>query len=307
MSCKNLFRLVDLGGASFWTRWYHSQHMTSPIHCLGIFKRWRIFLKAQAVVCCCATLVLAACASAPMTKQQDVSSSARQATPENLLTDPNPLIQALPGPRDSHENQTVTSPPVAGTAEKTAHIAQARKMMAQANVQGALAHLDAYDAKWGVDSSSQLCRADALRQFKQLAQAETLYQNLASQSENAQAWYGLGKISIAKGDLQNAASRFEKSVQIESNNVEFQTDLGLVYLLSGKKMPAYEALTQAAQLANDDPKILTNLALWGLVYEDFALSGDIADRMKWSETTRNKLMVQANTIKKRIQGKLETP
>lgn len=264
-------------------------------------------MKAQTVVCCLATLVLVACASEPVPKQQDNLSSVRQATPENLLTDPNPLIEAKPGPRDSHENQIVTPQPTAGTTEKTAHIAQARKMMAQANVQGALAHLDNYDAKWGLDSSSQLCRADALRQSKQLAQAETLYQSLATQSQNAQAWYGLGKISIAKGDLHNAASRFEKSVQIESNNVEFQTDLGLVYLLSGKKMPAYEALTQAAQLAQDDPKILTNLALWGLVYEDFALSGDIADRMQWSETTRNRLMVQANNIKKRIQGKGETP
>jgi hypothetical protein len=52
---------------------------------------------------------------------------------------------------------------------------------------------------------------------------------------------------------------------------------------------------------------MANLALWGLVYDDFNMAMDIADRLQWSDSTRNQVMSQANSIKKRIGAKGNQP
>lgn len=60
---------------------------------------------------------------------------------------------------------------------------------------------------------------------------------------------------------------------------------------------------KANQLASGDAKIMANLALWGLVFDDFNMAMDIADRLQWSDNTRNQVMSQANSIKRRLDAK----
>jgi len=190
--------------------------------------------------------------------------------------------------------------------EKNLHLKLVQTMVEQDNAYAALAHLDSYDQKWGADRPSKQLRADALRKTSQLDQAELVYKSLLGGQEpakNGSAWYGLGKVSIERGDLKSATTRLEKSIQVDPLNINAYSDLGLVYLLEGQKEPAYNTLMKANQLASGDVKIMANLALWGLVYDDFNMAIDIADRLQWSDNTRNQVMSQANSIKRRFDAK----
>jgi len=190
--------------------------------------------------------------------------------------------------------------------EKNLHLKLVQTMVEQDNAYAALAHLDAYDQKWGSDRPSKQLRADALRKTSQLDQAELVYKSLLGGKEQVKsgpAWYGLGKVSIERGDLKGAVTRLEKSIQVDPLNINAYSDLGLVYLLEGQKEPAYNTLMKANQLASGDVKVMANLALWGLVYDAFNMAMDIADRLQWSDNTRNQVMSQANSIKRRFDAK----
>lgn len=190
--------------------------------------------------------------------------------------------------------------------EKNLHLKLVQTMIEQDNAYAALAHLDAYDQKWGADRPSKQLRADSLRKTSQLDQAELVYKSLLGgqeQGKSGPVWYGLGKVAIERGDLRSAATRLEKAVQVDPLNINAYSDLGLVYLLEGQKEPAYNTLMKANQLASGDSKVMANLALWGLVFDDFNMAMDIADRLQWSDNTRNQVMSQANSIKRRFDAK----
>lgn len=190
--------------------------------------------------------------------------------------------------------------------EMSLHLSSTKALLEQGNGHAALANLDAYDKKWSPDRQSKQLRADALRKLGQLDQAEAIYQSLLSsndQQENGAILYSLGKLAIERGDLKTALGHFEKSIQIDPLGLDVYTDLGLAYLLDGQKEPAYNTLLKANELANGDLKTMTNLALWGLVFDDFTMAMEIADRLKWTDNTRKKLLLQANSIKRRLNIK----
>ena len=256
-------------------------------------------------------LVLAACA----TPQRAPNAPAPAPEPANTPSAPNisatsptqdALIEAERKELDREDEQTRKA---RAEREKNLHLKLVQTMIEQDNAYAALAHLDAYDQKWGSDRQSKQLRADSLRKTSQLDQAELVYKSLLSgqgQQKSGPVWYGLGKVAIERGDLKTAATRLEKSIQADPLNINAYSDLGLVYLLEGQKEPAYNTLMKANQLASGDSKIMANLALWGLVFDDFNMAMDIADRLQWSDNTRNQVMSQANSIKRRFDAKGNT-
>lgn len=259
------------------------------------------------------TLMISACAvpqqggqaQAPVRESEPVQAPAPNITATSPTQDA--LIQAE---RQELEREDEQSRKARAEREKNLHLKLVQSMIEQDNSYAALAHLDAYDQKWGSDRQSKQLRADSLRKTSQLDQAELVYKSLLSgqdQVKSGPIWYGLGKVAIERGDLRSAATRLEKSVQVDPLNIKAYSDLGLVYLLEGQKEPAYNTLMKANQLTNGDTNIMANLALWGLVYDDFNIAMDIADRLQWSDSTRNQVMSQANSIKKRIGAKGNQP
>jgi Flp pilus assembly protein TadD len=259
------------------------------------------------------TLMISACAvpqqggqaQAPVRETEPVQAPAPNITATSPTQDA--LIQAE---RQELEREDEQSRKARAEREKNLHLKLVQSMIEQDNSYAALAHLDAYDQKWGSDRQSKQLRADSLRKTSQLDQAELVYKSLLSgqdQVKSGPVWYGLGKVAIERGDLRSAATRLEKSVQVDPLNIKAYSDLGLVYLLEGQKEPAYNTLMKANQLTNGDTNIMANLALWGLVYDDFNMAMDIADRLQWSDSTRNQVMSQANSIKKRIGAKGNQP
>ncbi|MEW6204778.1 MAG: hypothetical protein AB1516_05590 [Pseudomonadota bacterium] len=256
-------------------------------------------------------LMLVACATpqqAPNGQTPPVDPATTPGVPNISATSPtqDALIEAERKELDREDEETKKA---RAEREKNLHLKLVQTMIEQDNAYAALAHLDAYDQKWGPDRQSKQLRADSLRKTSQLDQAELVYKSLLSgqgQQKNGPIWYGLGKVAIERGDLKSAAVRLEKSVQADPLNINAYSDLGLVYLLEGQKEPAYNTLMKANQLASGDSKIMANLALWGLVFDDFNMAMDIADRLQWSDNTRNQVMSQANSIKRRFDAKGNT-
>jgi len=254
-----------------------------------------------------APLLLSACA-APQTAPTAQPQPAPVVAPGPVGISPSQeaLIQAE---RTEQAREDEQSRKARAEREKSLHLKLVQTMLEQDNAFAALAHLDAYAQKWGADRNSQQLRADSLRKTGQLDQAEALYKTLLgaqNQSQNGAIWYGLGKVAIERGDLKTAGTRLEKAVQVDPLSINAYADLGLSYLLEGQKEPAYTTLMKANQLASGNPQVMANLALWGLVYEDFNMAMDIADRLQWSDNTRNQVMSQANSIKRRFDAKGES-
>ncbi len=259
--------------------------------------------------------VLAGCASKPARPQQAQQQTSQQTSPSPLVVtqpqqaaiDPSAASRANSDaetgslnedPKPLQENADTVRQ--REKREREIHLSLVNKMISQKNEYAALAHLDSYERRWGASFESKRLRADCLRRTRQLDEAESLYKSILGQQSNARIWYGLGKVSIEKNDMKTAASRLEKAVQVDPLMIEAYSDLGLIYLLEGKQTTSYDTLMKASQLSSNDQGTLANLALWGLVYQDFDMAKSIADRLKWSDKTRTQVLNQANVIRKRI-------
>lgn len=259
-------------------------------------------MKVHAFALTCIALVVSACATHVAEKQiRSVEATLPAESNSTQTPSPKALIATVDDVEKQNRDERLL--PDKSEQEKNAQLKIIEKTLGQNNAAAALVQLDAYDQKWGVSAESTRLRADYLLKTNQLDQAETLYLKLIGKIDSGPIWYGLGKVSIERGDLQAASIRLEKAVQVDPQYIEAYTDLGLVYLLQGEKIPAHDTLMKASELSNSNTNALANLALWALVYDNYTMAMDIADRLKWSESTRKKLMAQATTIQKRIQSK----
>lgn len=183
--------------------------------------------------------------------------------------------------------------------EKAVHLSLVDRMIEQRNHYAALAHLDAYDGKWGADTQSQRLRADALRKTNQLNEAETIYKQLLGKVEGGRIWYGLGRVSIDRGDLVGARAHLEKAIEKDPLLIDAYSDLGLTYMLLNQQESSYNSLMRAVQLSKNEPKSVANLALWAIVNERYEMANDLARQLQWSDTTRSNMVAQANRIREK--------
>ena len=95
-------------------------------------------------------------------------------------------------------------------------------------------------------------------------QARQLNPNLAS------AHAGLGQVAFLRGDIDAAEGHFRVALRADENDVQALTGLGKVAQMRGDPQRALQLLTQAAELAPDDPLIQT-------AYAQAMLDQDILD------------------------------
>jgi Flp pilus assembly protein TadD len=153
-----------------------------------------------------------------------------------------------------------------------------RQMQEQGMYFASLAHIDAYEQKNGSTPEVQRLRADALRETRQGAAAETAYRKLLSSSEAGAAWHGLGLLAAQNGDYKGAAASLREAVKVEPTNPVMLSDLGYAMLRSGDIAAARVPLAQAAELAPDNRKMIGNLALLLLVSGDAEKARAVMDK-----------------------------
>src|SRR5262245_24799290 len=81
------------------------------------------------------------------------------------------------------------------------------------------------------------------QQVGNLDHAEELYRNvLAVAPENAQAWHLWGAVAFQKNDIYAAADRMRRAIELDPNDSQFHSNLGLVLTTAGNFAEGEKAL-----------------------------------------------------------------
>lgn len=129
-----------------------------------------------------------------------------------------------------------------------------------------LAHLDALEQRWGVSDTSRLLRADALRQIGQFQHSERLYRALQATGQAARAAHGLGLLAAAQGQYPAAVVQLETARKLAPTDAMLLNDLGYALLHTTQAREARLPLMQAAQLQPAQRRILSNMAVYLLLF-----------------------------------------
>lgn len=167
--------------------------------------------------------------------------------------------------RQSEEKAEITNP---GT-----YLSLIRRMQERGLYYASLAHIDAYQQRFGRGPEVVLLHADALRETDQLAAADADYRAVIGTTAasgagtqgallNASAWRGLGLAAGRQGKFADAARWLQVAAQSNPTDASTASDLGYALMRAGEVEQARVPLMQAAQLDAGNPKIAGNLAIW---------------------------------------------
>ena len=129
-----------------------------------------------------------------------------------------------------------------------------------------LAHLDALEQRWGASDTSRLLRADALRQIGQFQSSERLYRDLQTSSQAARAAHGMGLLAATQGQYRDAVVQLEAARKLAPTDALLLNDLGYALLHTAQARDARLPLMQAVQLQPAQRRILSNVAVYLLLF-----------------------------------------
>ncbi|MEZ0605386.1 tetratricopeptide repeat protein [Paraburkholderia sp. IW21] len=160
------------------------------------------------------------------------------------------------------------------------------QMQSQELYFASLAHIDAYEKQYGTTPDTILLRADALRMTDQPAAAASAYAQLLQTPLAARGYRGLGLIAGAAGDFANAAQQLQQAAQRAPTDAVTLSDLGYARLRDGDVNGARVPLMKAAELDQNNPKIVSNVALYLLAHGDQAQAMAVMSQQKLTPDVR---------------------
>jgi Flp pilus assembly protein TadD len=163
-----------------------------------------------------------------------------------------------------------------------------------------LAHISAFEKKYGATPDIELLRADALRETGQLADSDSAYRALLNTKLASLGYHGLGLLAARNADFATAVPALSQAVALDPTNVSFLNDLGFALLSDGQLNAARVPVAQAAELAPDNLKVISNLALYLLLSTDQARADDVMDKAKLPPASRVAVRRLAIEIRGRI-------
>lgn len=156
--------------------------------------------------------------------------------------------------------------PSAGELRDSAHtksfyLSVIGQLIGNGQAYAAMAHLDAFDGKFGASALSQKLRGDAWLAVGDLTKAEQSYDAITGAALSGFRLNGLGRVAAATGDWPRSADYFADAVAAAPANPEFLNNLGSSLIHTGRFEEAEFALRKARQLAPADDRIASNLLL----------------------------------------------
>src|SRR5690606_31933656 len=123
------------------------------------------------------------------------------------------------------------------------------KMQTEGLYFASLAHIDAYEQRFGMTDELALRRADAQRATGQDALADAGYRKLLASPVAAQAWHGLGLLAGGNGRFAEAITALREAAQRDPTNALMSSDLGYALMRSGAVEAARVPVLRAGELA----------------------------------------------------------
>lgn len=191
--------------------------------------------------------------------------------------------------------QVVNQDPVADN--RGMYLSMIQEMQTKGLYFASLAHVDAFEQKFGKAPDVQLLRAHALREAGQAGQSEAVYRSLLDTKVGAAALQGLGLIAGARGDFPAAVAALRDAARKDPTNPLIVSDLGYALLRQGDLAGARLSIAQAAELAPGNVKIVGNLALYLLVMGEESRADAVMARADLSPGTRAAVRKMALTLR----------
>lgn len=164
-----------------------------------------------------------------------------------------------------------------------------------------LAHIDAFEQRWGASPESSVLRADALRQTAQPDAAKVLYGQLMNTSQKARAAHGLGLLAGRAGDLSTATSFLAQASQIAPTDANVLNDLGFVMLQQGRWQEARLPLMKASELDSGNTRVWSNVALYLTLEGQAEQAQSVMNEHKLPVATRTQIADLARGIQQKSQ------
>lgn len=228
----------------------------------------------KTTICSCSRNALALCvlgasvlASGCATSPNGYGMSAQQINEEAVL-----------------RQQVANQDPVADN--RGMYLSMIQEMQTKGLYFASLAHVDAFEQKFGKAPDVLLLRAHALREAGQAAQSEAVYRSLLDTKVGAAASQGLGLIAGARGDFPAAVAALREAARKDPTNPLIVSDLGYALLRQGDLAGARLSIAQAAELAPGNVKIVGNLALYLLVMGEEGRADAVMARADLAPGTR---------------------
>jgi Flp pilus assembly protein TadD len=159
-----------------------------------------------------------------------------------------------------------------------------------------LAHIDAYEKQYGSTPDTILLRADALRQTGQAEASADAYTKLLNTPLAARGYRGLGLLAGAAEEFDKASEEFDAATRLQPTDALTLSDLGYSRLRLGDVAGARVPLMKAAELAQDNPKILSNVALFLLAEGQAAAAQGLIAQQKFSPEVQQAIRADAQRI-----------
>ncbi|WP_200945781.1 tetratricopeptide repeat protein [Burkholderia sp. Leaf177] len=176
------------------------------------------------------------------------------------------------------------------------YLALIDKMQSQGLFYASLAHIDAYEKQYGATPDTVLLRADALRQTSQSQASADAYTKLLNTPLAARGYRGLGLLAGSAGDFGRASESLATASRLEPTDALTLSDLAYARLRLGDISGARVPLMKAAELAQSNPKILSNVALYLFVDGQPAAAQGLIAQQKFSPEVQQAIRADAQRI-----------
>ena len=176
------------------------------------------------------------------------------------------------------------------------YLALIDKMQSQGLFYASLAHIDAYEKQYGSTPDTILLRADALRQTGQSQASADAYTKLINTPLAARGYRGLGLLAGSAGEFAKASEMLDTASRLEPTDALTLSDLAYARLRLGDIAGARVPLMKAAELAETNPKILSNVALFLFVDGKPAAAQGLVAQQKFSPEDQQAIRADAQRV-----------
>ena len=170
------------------------------------------------------------------------------------------------------------------------------RMQQQGLYFASLAHIDAYEKQYGVSPDTIALRADALRMTDQPVAGAAAYAQLLQTPLAARGHRGLGLIAGSSGDFPEAVQQLQQAAQLVPTDSATLSDLGYAQLRAGDVNGARVPLMKAAQLDQNNHKIMSNVVLYLLAEGQTAQAQALMNQQKMAPDVRAAIRTDATKV-----------
>ena len=171
------------------------------------------------------------------------------------------------------------------------------KMQSEGLYFASLAHIDAYEQRFGMTDELALRRADAQRATGQGALADAGYRKLLSSPVAAQAWHGLGLLAGGSSRFPEAVAALREAAQRDPTNALVSSDLGYALMRSGAVEAARVPVLRAGELAPQNRNVLSNIALYLFASGDAPRGEAMMQQLAFPDATQQAVRRDALAIR----------